>query len=115
MTCEWLTGFAGNESSAPGGHGAWFDVAEQRAFVGVAAHEDAGGGQLAESGDHRLEQGPGSATATPGDDQVQSHIFSLGQELQQWDEWVGAALVSDQIVVVDQDVELRSRPPGAVP
>src|SRR5690349_14911256 len=88
-------------------------VAEDRPLFPVAGHQEAGHVELAQSLDHRLEQGPAETTDPPGEDQVQADVAGLRQKVEQFGDRVVSRL-GDQVVVIDHHEQIRTPPPTAV-
>src|SRR5690606_21126561 len=104
---------AADQSTAARGKLTRLDVADQLAVVLVRAHRQTRGRDLAHLADDRLEQRAARTTGVPGDDEVQTDVVGLRHELRQRGQRV-VALRRDQVVVVHDDEQLRTRPPGAV-
>jgi len=83
----------------------------QLPLLPVATQDQPGGAQLPEPLQEGLEQRPADPAAVPGRDHVQAEVPGLRQVRQQRRQRVAA--VAEQLEVVDQDDDLRSRPPAA--
>jgi len=84
----------------------------QLALLPVATQDQPGGSQLPEPLQEGLEQRPADAAAVPGGDHVQAEVPGLGQVGEQRRQRA-AAVAAEQLEVVDQDDDLRPRPPAA--
>ena len=90
-----------------------FDFADQLAFVRISGQQNAGHAEIMERLQYRIVHGSARTAGSAGHHHMQSQIGGLRQIWHQRTQRVASA-GGDQIVIVDQHVNFRTRPPGTV-
>ena len=103
-----------DQRAAPGRQRRRADRAEDTPSSGPALIISPIAPHVAQPGQHRVEHRPRGAAGSTGHDDMQPEILGVRQEVEQRSQRITGG-AGHQVVVVDDDVDLRPRPPGPVP